>query len=157
MSAGATPALRRWAAGGLAALGMQGMAVAQTNSPAPILPGSATWASPPGMPGVQGAWLIGGQEKAGLYLFRVRLAKGAKIPPHTHPDERSTTVLSGTIQVGFGDRFDASRMVSIPAGAIYVAPAGVAHYIWARDGEAVYQESGVGPTGTSFSGPGDRH
>ena len=149
--------LRR-AAGGLAALVVHGgMAAAEAAPPVPILPENASWASPPHMPGVQGAWLLGGQEKAGIYLFRVRLAKGAKIPPHTHPDERSTTVLSGAILVGFGERFDESRMVVIPAGAIYVAPASVPHYIWARDAEAVYQESGIGPTGTSFAGAKDRH
>jgi hypothetical protein len=48
--------------------------------------------------------------------------------------------------VGFGDSVDKLKMVPIPAGGVYVAPAGVAHYIWAEDGDATYQESGVGPT-----------
>ena len=39
-------------------------------------------------------------------------------------------------------------MVVIPAGAVYVTPAHVPHYIWAKDGEALYQESGIGPTAT---------
>jgi len=33
---------------------------------------------------------------------------------------------------------------------MYVAPAGVPHYVWARDGEAAYQESGIGPSGTTL-------
>ena len=44
--------------------------------------------------------------------------------------------------------FDESKVVAIPAGGVYVAPANVAHYVWARDGEAIYQEAGVGPTAT---------
>ena len=67
-----------------------------------------------------------------------------------HPDERSSTVLSGTIYVGFGEIFDEARLVAIPAGAVYVAPANVPHYVWAKDGEAVYQEAGVGPTATTI-------
>jgi len=79
-------------------------------------------------------------------VLRVRLASGGPIPPHIHPDEHYVTVLSGTIHVGFGDTIDEARLVAVPAGAIYVAPAGVAHYWWARNGAAEYQEAGVGST-----------
>jgi quercetin dioxygenase-like cupin family protein len=116
--------------------------------PLPVLPGDLRWASPPGNAAVQGAWVVGSEAKPRPYLFRVKLAAGAKIPPHTHPDERSSTVLAGTIYVGFGTTFDETAAVAVPAGAVYVAPAGVAHYVWAKDGEAVYQEAGAGPTAT---------
>lgn len=119
-------------------------------APVPVLPNSVPWQSPPSLPGVSGAWMVGAQDKPGFYAFRVRIAAGARIAPHTHPDERSTTVLSGTLHVGFGGAFDESRLVTVPAGAIYVAPAGVPHYIWAKDGEAVYQESGIGPSATTM-------
>jgi quercetin dioxygenase-like cupin family protein len=125
--------------------------LAQTK-PTPLSPDDAHWTSPPNLPGVQGAWLLGAQDKPGPYLLRVRLAHGARIPPHTHPDERSTTVLGGTILVGFGETFDESRMVPVPAGSVYIAPAGVPHYLWARDGAATYQESGAGPSGTDILG-----
>ncbi|MBP7149731.1 MAG: cupin domain-containing protein, partial [Acidobacteria bacterium] len=69
------------------------------------------------------------------------------------PDERNTTVISGTVYVGFGESFDETKIVAVPAGAVYVAPAGVPHYLWAKDGDVVYQEAGVGPTGTSFGKP----
>ena len=125
-------------------------AVAQGAAPTVIGADGVKWLSPPNLPGVQGAWFVGAQDKPGPYLFRVRLAAGARIPPHTHPDERSTTVMSGTILVGFGATFDEAPMVAVPAGSVYVAPAGQPHYIWARDGEATYQESGIGPSGTDM-------
>jgi hypothetical protein len=59
-------------------------------------------------------------------------------------------VLAGTLYVGFGENFDESRVVAIPAGAVYVTPANISHYVWAKEGDAIYQEAGVGPTGTSF-------
>ncbi len=59
-------------------------------------------------------------------------------------------MLAGTLYVGFGETFDETKVVTIPTGAVYVAPANVPHYVWAKDGEAMYQEAGVGPTGTSF-------
>jgi quercetin dioxygenase-like cupin family protein len=126
------------------------LAIAQDLVPEPILPNTFRWGSPPNMPGVQGAWVVGAEQNLGLYIFRVKLESGATIPPHTHPDERNTTVLTGTVYAGFGDNFDETQVVAIPAGAVYVAPANVPHYIWAKDGEAVYQEAGMGPTKTSF-------
>jgi quercetin dioxygenase-like cupin family protein len=130
----------------LASVAISIQVIAQTNGPSPVLPDTLVWASP--RPGVQVAWVVGADKTAGPYILRVKLAAGAQVPPHTHPDERNSTVLTGTIYVGFGDRVDKLKVVAIPVGGVYVAPAGVAHYIWAKDGEATYQESGVGPTAT---------
>ena len=124
-------------------------ATAAAAAPVPVLPETLQWTSPPGNPAVQGAWVVGAEGKSGPYLLRVKLAAGARIPPHTHPDERSSTVLAGTLYVGFGANFDETKVVTVPTGAVYVAPAGVAHYVWAKDGDVVYQEAGVGPTGTA--------
>ncbi|WP_319242873.1 cupin domain-containing protein [uncultured Propionivibrio sp.] len=122
--------------------------MAQTPAPQPILPESLRWFSPPNNPLVRGAWMLGAEQDAGAYVFRVTLARNAKLPVHTHPDTRHTTVLSGTLYVGFGDVFDESRMAAVPAGGLYVAPANVPHYLWAKDGDVSYQEVGVGPTAT---------
>lgn len=124
--------------------------IAQSNAPTPILPDSLRWAGPPNIPALKAAWVLGADQKPGPYLLRVRLAANGRIPPHTHPDERSSTVLSGMIYVGFGETFDESKVVALPTGAVYVAPANVPHYVWAKDGDAEYQEAGVGPTGTAI-------
>ena len=129
------------------------VAMAQAEAPAPILPDSLLWTSPPNLPGLQAAWVLGREQKAGAYLLRVKLAAGASIPPHSHPDERNTTVLAGTLYVGFGETFDETKVVAVPAGAVYVAPAKVHHYVWAKDGDVSFQESGRGPTGTAFHEP----
>ncbi|MCC6767342.1 MAG: cupin domain-containing protein [Deltaproteobacteria bacterium] len=121
------------------------------SAPVPILPEALSWASPPGNPAVRGAWVVGSERAAGPYLFRVRLDSGARIPPHVHSDARNTTVLSGTLWVGFGETVDDARLVAVPAGAVYVAPAGVPHWIAAKEDPVVYQESGLGPTATTPS------
>ena len=122
---------------------------AQAPLPVPLLPNSFQWFSPTNFPGLSAAWVIGAEKDSGSYLLRVRLAKGAWIQPHTHPDERSSTVLCGTLYVGFGEVADESRLVAVPAGGVYVAPANVPHYLWAKDGDVIYQESGIGPTATT--------
>lgn len=118
--------------------------------PEPILPESLKWGSPPNNKLLHGAWVIGSEDEAAPYAFRVRIEEGGKIPVHTHPDARYSTVMSGTLYVGFGDEMDESAMVAIPAGGVYVAPAGVPHYLWAKEGEVIYQEGGTGPTKTVF-------
>jgi quercetin dioxygenase-like cupin family protein len=125
-------------------------AMAQTDAPTPVLPDSIRWVSPPNIPGLQAAWILGAEQKPGPYIVRVKLGSGVRIPPHTHPDDRNTTVLAGAIYVGFGELFDETKVVAVPTGAVYVAPADVPHYVWAKDGDAMYQEAGVGPTSTSF-------
>ena len=84
----------------LLAIVFSSIAMGQSNAPVPILPDSIRWVNPPSVPGVQVAWLLGAEQRPGAYILRVKLATGARIPPHTHPDERNTTVLAGTIYVG---------------------------------------------------------
>lgn len=127
---------------------LSGVAAADAPRPQPVLPEKMTWVSQPNNPDLQLAWILGAEKKPGPYVLRVKIAAGGKVPPHTHPDERNSTVLSGTLYVGFGKTFDTALLVAIPVGGVYVAPAGVPHFIWAKDGEVVYQEVGVAPTGT---------
>lgn len=132
----------------LGLLAVAAPALAEAPVPQPVLPELVEWFSPPIIPGLKAAWLVGGEKESGLYALRVQLAAGTKIPPHTHPDDRYSVVLAGTLYVGFGTTVDESAMVAVPAGAVYVAPAHQPHYLRARDGDVVYQESGSGPTGT---------
>jgi len=129
-----------------------GLAVAQSVDFEPILPSSLRWESPPETHGLQRSWVIGTEHKSGQYILRVKLLSGARILPHSHPDERITTVLMGTIYVGFGESFDESKIIAIPSGAVYITPANVPHYIWAKEGNCIIQEAGIGPTKTTFTG-----
>jgi quercetin dioxygenase-like cupin family protein len=127
--------------------GVASLACAQNAGPVPILPSTVQWQS---SAGADLAWFVGAPDKPGPYAIRVKFPAGTRLAPHTHPDERFTTVLEGTLHVGFGDVFDETKLVAIPPGGMYVAPAGVAHFGWAKDGPVTYQESGMGPTATSF-------
>lgn len=124
-------------------------------APDPILPQELQWQASPALPGAESVWVVGAADRQGIYAQRVKLAQGAMIVPHVHSDERFSVVLAGTIYVGFGDKFDESRVVAVPTGGVYIAPAGVPHFVWAKDGAAEYQESGVGPTTTTFTGTGN--
>jgi quercetin dioxygenase-like cupin family protein len=126
------------------------LAQTEVTPPEPVMPSAIKWMSPAALPGVQNAWVLGAGDKAGPYLLRVKLAPGSRIPPHSHPEERNGTVLAGTVYLGFGSTFDESKAVAIPAGGVWVAPANVPHFLWVKDGDAVFQCGGMGPSATSF-------
>jgi len=96
------------------------------------------------------AGFIMGAADAGLYTIRVRIAPGGLMPPHRHPDERHITVLSGVLHYGFGETADKALTKRYPAGSYFVVPANVTHFAIGVSGEAIYQESGVAPTGTKW-------
>lgn len=91
--------------------------------------------------------VVAGDPKRGTYTIRAKFAPGAKTPAHYHPDERTITVLSGTYYFGVGYRFDEAKLQACGPGTVIVVPAELRHFSWAKDGEVLVQESGVGPTG----------
>ncbi len=113
-------------------------------------------ASRPG--GMSLATLAGDMAKPGLYAVRIRMPGQLKVQPHTHPEDRLVVVLSGTLHVGFGERFEPDRMRAMPAGSFFVEPARTPHFAWVRGEDAVVQVSGVGPSGTVYlDGGGTGH
>lgn len=110
------------------------------------LPEDIKWVQRRASPDVFYAGIYGTPDKSGPYAFRVRAQAGHRLPPHTHPDERTVTVLSGTYWSGVGETFDESRLRAFPAGSFYVIPAGVPHFSAILSGEVEFQEAGVGPS-----------
>src|SRR5438309_9903943 len=63
--------------------------------------------APPGLPpGAKLAVLAGDPNKKGLFTVRLQTPAGYKVPPHTHPTTEHITVISGTFNIGTGDKFD---------------------------------------------------
>jgi quercetin dioxygenase-like cupin family protein len=111
-----------------------------------LKPDDIRWEQRRRVPDVFVAAIYGEQSQPGAYAFRVRAQAGHTLPPHTHPDERTITVLSGTYWAGIGKTYDESRLVPYPAGSFYVIPAGLPHYAAVLEGEVVFQEAGMGPS-----------
>src|SRR5690242_17709870 len=52
------------------------------------------------LPGMSQANLVGDPTKPGPYTIRLTFPDGYKLAPHTHPDARQVTILSGTWLTG---------------------------------------------------------
>jgi len=119
-----------------------------------LAPSDMKWTAQGGLalPGLEQTVLIGDPSKPGPYTIRLKFPAGFKVAPHTHPDSREVTVLSGTWYTGYGEKAEAANLKELPMGSFYTEPAGIAHYIEIRE-PTVIQVSGTGPSGRKFVSP----
>ncbi len=143
-------------------LGLLGIAWARDHEddagmdPAIHTPAQIKWVDgPASLPaGARVAVLEGDPAKEGFFTMRIRVPDGFKIPPHTHPKVEHVTVISGTFNLGMGEKFDQSITKEMPAGTFGFWPAGMKHFAWAR-GETVVQLHGIGPWSIEYLDPAD--
>ena len=102
------------------------------------------------VPGHEIAALIGDSTKAGPYVERVKFPANSISQAHSHPESRTYTIISGTWYVGYGDKFDAAKLKTLPAGSFYTEPANVNHFSQIKEDGVVVQIVGVGPSATRF-------
>jgi quercetin dioxygenase-like cupin family protein len=102
------------------------------------------------VPGHEIAPLIGDSTKPGPYVERVKFPPNSISQAHSHPEARSYTIISGTWYVGYGDRFDPTKLKALPAGSFYTEPANVNHFSQIKEDGVVVQIVGDGPTATRF-------
>jgi len=87
-------------------------------------------------------------------LFLLQLPDGFSIPPHWHPAVEHVTVISGTFNLGMGEKFDKSGGRALSAGAFAFMPPGMRHVAWTT-GETVIQLHGTGPWKINYVNPAD--
>ena len=110
------------------------------------LPAEIKWKDgPASLPaGAKFAVLEGDPAKEGFFTMRLWLPDGFKIAPHWHPKVEHVTVISGTFNLGMGEKFDQANSREMPAGSFGYWAAGMRHFAWAK-GETVIQLHGIGP------------
>lgn len=108
---------------------------------------------PPSLPkGAKFAVIEGKPSEPGPFTMRLKFPAGYKVPPHSHPAIEHVTVLSGLINFGMGDRFDADKSRPMRAGSFIVMPIGTNHFVEAKE-EALIQLHGIGPWDVKYVNP----
>jgi hypothetical protein len=82
------------------------------------------------------------------------MPSGYKIPAHSHPMTEYVTVLSGTFNLGMGDKLDLQKGTALRAGGFAENPARMNHYAW-TSAETVLQVHGQGPFTIAYVDPSD--
>ena len=120
------------------------------------LPAEIKWKDgPASLPaGAKFAVLEGDPAKEGFFTMRLWLPDGFKIAPHWHPKVEHVTVISGTFNLGMGEKFDQANSREMPAGSFGYWAAGMRHFAWASE-DTVIQLHGEGPWEINYVNPSD--
>jgi quercetin dioxygenase-like cupin family protein len=121
-----------------------------------LTPQEIKWAAGPASlpPGGEAAVLYGDPSKEGLFALRLKLPKGYRIPPHTHPKPEMVTVISGTFKLGMGEKADQGKATPLAAGSFVALSPGMAHFASA-DEDTVIQLNSSGPWSITYLNPQD--
>ncbi|MCX7585094.1 cupin domain-containing protein [Phenylobacterium sp. 58.2.17] len=125
-------------------------ATAQVNT------GDLKWGPAPAVfpAGAQMAVLSGDPTKAGVFVIRIKMPAGYKIPAHNHPTDEYVTVVSGDLSLGMGDKLDPAKSAKLAPGGFAVAGAKMSHFAFSPGG-AVVQVSAEGPLALTYVNPAD--
>jgi anti-sigma factor ChrR (cupin superfamily) len=116
-----------------------------------LTPDEVRWFTPPYYnDGRQRAQLFGDSSEGGTWIDRVKIPGGARVLAHTHPQDEIVTVIEGTWDLGEGAKFDSAKLKGYPAGSFIVIPAGIPHFVAAKEGTVVVQLNGIGKFQTDF-------
>jgi quercetin dioxygenase-like cupin family protein len=106
-------------------------------------------------PSARLAIVVGEPLREGPYTIRVKLPYGTKMMPHSHPEDRIYTVISGIFYIGLGDHFDVDKLQAYPPGSVIVLPGNTSHFHWAKSGEYITQVTAIGPLGLEYLNSND--
>jgi quercetin dioxygenase-like cupin family protein len=116
-----------------------------------VLGENLQWQSFPAFPPeARLAVVVGNPQEPAPYVVRVKLPAGVKLMPHTHPEDRIYTVVSGVFYIGIGTTFDPDKLQAYAPGSVLVLPKNTPHFHWARSGDYMTQVSGIGPLGIKY-------
>ena len=111
--------------------------------------------APPVLPkGAKLAVLHGDPGKAGQYVMRLMAPANYKIAPHWHSQAENLTVISGTLDLGDGDKMEMTKAHALKAGGYHYLPGKAHHYAFTKS-PTVVQISGEGPFDITYINPDD--
>jgi quercetin dioxygenase-like cupin family protein len=89
--------------------------------------------------------VFGDPNKPGLYGIVIKWPPHTNSRPHSHPNDRYITVLSGTWWIDTGPKFRPEAMAPMKPGSFIIHHANEIHYDGAKDEPAMIYIVGMGP------------
>ena len=136
-------------------LAQSGAHTAMTSDHMMVTPDEFKWVDIPSLPpGAKLAVIEGPLNQAGPVTFRLRLPANYQIPAHWHPAIEHVTVISGTFNMGAGDKLDRAKTKALTAGSVAIMQPKTTHFAWNQE-ETVVQVHGMGPWGVTYVNQAD--
>ena len=113
------------------------------------------WDDVPSLPpGAKIAVIEGPMSEAVPFTIRLKFPANYNIPAHWHPVVERVTVLSGTFNMGVGDKLDPQKTMPLGPGDMMIMQPQTNHFAWTKE-EVVVQLNGTGPWGIIYINPAD--
>ena len=113
------------------------------------------WVDVPSLPpGAKLAVIEGPLNQAVPVTFRVKFPANYQLPAHWHPAIEHVTVMSGTFNMGMGDKLDRAKTKALTAGGVAIMQPKTNHFAWTKE-ETIVQVHGMGPWGVTYVNPAD--
>lgn len=120
-----------------------------------VVPSDLKWADVPSLPpGAKLSVIQGPLSEAKPFTMRLKFPAGYQIPAHSHTAIEHVTVISGTFNLGMGDKLDQKATRALGPGSVAIMQPGTRHFAWTGE-ETVIQVHGVGPWTITYVNPED--
>ena len=120
-----------------------------------VSPNDLKWNDVPSLPpGAKIAVIEGPMSEPVPFTVRLKFPANYQIPAHWHPAVERVTVLTGTIHMGIGDKFDRQNTTPLSAGSMGIMQPKTNHFVWTQE-EVIVQLNGTGPWGVTYVNPAD--
>jgi hypothetical protein len=120
-----------------------------------VTPDELKWADVPSVPpGAKVSVIEGPLNEAVPITFRLKFPADYKLPAHWHPGIEHVTVISGTFNMGMGDKLDLSKTRPLSAGSVAIMQPKTNHFAWTQE-ETIVQVHGIGPWAIVYVDPAD--
>jgi quercetin dioxygenase-like cupin family protein len=128
---------------------------AQKGTHTMVTPDELKWVDVPSLPaGAKIAVIEGPLTEAVAFTFRLKFPANYQVPAHWHPAVERVTVISGSVNMGMGDKLDRQKTKALGPGSISIIQPKTNHFVWNKE-EAVVQLNGTGPWGITYVNPAD--
>jgi uncharacterized RmlC-like cupin family protein len=120
-----------------------------------VTPNDLKWTDVGSLPrGAKVAVIEGDPGKEGLVTIRIKLPPNYRVPPHYHSTVERSTILSGTLHIGMGEKFDEKKSTAMPPGSLLLMPPKMPHFAWTKE-EVIFQLNVMGPWTVTYLNPAD--
>jgi len=128
---------------------------AQSGTHMMVTPDELKWTEVSSLPaGAMLAVIEGPLNEAVPFTFRLRFPANYRLPAHWHPAIEHVTVISGTFNMGTGDKLDPAKTMALTTGSVAIMQPKTNHFAWTKE-EAIVQVHGMGPWAINYVDPAD--
>ena len=120
-----------------------------------VVPKDLKWVDVLSLPkGAKAAVIEGPMSEAGPFMIRMKFPANYKVPVHWHNNIEHVTTISGTLNMGIGDKFDRTKTKPLSAGHVSIMQPKTNHFVWTKQ-ETIAHIHSMGPWKVTYVNPAD--